>query len=45
MEAVHALFTEPKFAEVVDPDELMFLDHDRSVILVLTEHLVYAGGT
>ena len=41
MEAAMALFSEPKFEEVVFPDEEKFLDRDKTEILVLTEHLVY----
>jgi uncharacterized protein (TIGR02118 family) len=41
IDAVHEMFAEPKFQELVYPDELLFLDHARTQILVLTEHLVY----
>jgi uncharacterized protein (TIGR02118 family) len=41
MDAASALFAEPKFAELVVPDEVQFLDRSKTEILVLTEHLVY----
>ncbi len=41
LETAIALLSEPKFEEVVFPDEEKFLDRDKTEILVLTEHLVY----
>ncbi len=41
IETARALLSEPKFEEVVFPDEEKFLDRDKTEILVLTEHLVY----
>jgi uncharacterized protein (TIGR02118 family) len=35
------MFEEPKFAELVTPDERQFLDMDRTVILLMSQHLVY----
>jgi uncharacterized protein (TIGR02118 family) len=42
LESAIQMFAEPKFEELVYPDELLFIDHSRTAILVLTEHLVYA---
>jgi uncharacterized protein (TIGR02118 family) len=35
------MFEEPAFAELVTPDEKQFLDMDRTVILLMSQHLVY----
>ncbi len=35
------MFEEPKFAEVVTPDEKQFLDMSGTVILLMSQHLIY----
>ena len=41
LDAARQLFAEPKFAELVAPDELEFLDVGKTVILVTDETTVY----
>ena len=35
------MFEEPAFGKLVTPDEKQFLDMDRTVILLMSQHLVY----
>ena len=39
--AAQLMFEEPKFAEVVTPDERQFLDMNGTVILLMSQHLIY----
>lgn len=41
LEEVQAMFAEPRVEEEVYPDELEFLNLDKTVVLVMNEHLVY----
>ena len=35
------MFAEPKYEELIYPDELKFLDLDKTLTLVMNEHLIY----
>jgi len=39
--AAQEMFAEPKYKELIYPDELKFLDLDSVIILVMREHLIY----
>jgi uncharacterized protein (TIGR02118 family) len=41
IEDAQQLFAEPKFAQLIAPDEENFLDTGKTVILLMTEHVVY----
>ncbi len=35
------MFAEPKYKEIIYPDEVKFLDVDKTIVLVANEHLIY----
>ena len=41
IEDAQRMFAEPKFAQLIAPDEENFLDTGKTVILLMTQHLVY----
>ncbi|MGO9047019.1 MAG: EthD domain-containing protein [Xanthobacteraceae bacterium] len=41
IEAAQRMFAEPKFQELVSPDEKKFLEVTQTVILAVTEHTIY----